>query len=243
MANTAKLLHHGKRFLLNTRRKLYGLRSFVPGLSERHELEAMVGPLGFWEELQRYQMHTLCSLGLKPEHHLIDIGCGPLQGGIPCIRYLDVNRYTGIDIMPNRIRAAYGQVSRHDLGDKNPRILLSETFGDQELNGDTFDYMWASQIMYNLNGTLIDHLFDFIKRRLKPDGKFLGDVYSPDFYAFKYPEQHSGGSFRYTLESLQELGSKHGLKVRCLGLLSEFQYPQRLGLRTNLLMEITHGTN
>ncbi len=241
MANTAKLLHQGKRFLLNTRRQLYGLRSIVPGLSHRHEMEAMVGPLGFWKELQSYQMHTLCSLGLKPEHRLIDIGCGPLQGGIPCIRYLNSNGYTGIDIMPNRIRAAYNQISRHDLGEKNPRILYSESFGDQELTNDTFDFMWASQIIYNLNAVWIERLFAFISRRLKPGGKFLGDIYSSDFYLFKYPGNQSEGLTPYTVESLQELGKKHGLQVRSLGPLSDFQYPQRLGLRTNQLLEITHS--
>ena len=239
MATPAKFLHKAKRLLMGTRRQIYGLRAFVPGLRERHELEAMVGPLGFWPELQRYQMHVLDRMGLKPAHSLIDIGCGPLQGGIPLIRYLDANRYTGIDVMPNRIQAAYGQISRHDLGGKNPRILLSQSFGDDELNGDSFDFMWASQIMYNLNDTLIARLFAFIGRRLKPGGKFLGDVYSPDFYAFKYPEKHSGGSYHYTVESLQLLGDPHGLQVRCLGPLADFQYPSRLSLRTNLLMEIT----
>ena len=242
MSTQAKIVHKTKRLLMRTRRHLYGLRSFVPGLRRRHELEAMVGPLGFWNELQSYQINTLTTLGLKPGHSLIDIGCGPLQGGVPCIRYLDANRYTGIDIMPNRIRAAYGEVARHDLGEKNPRILLSRSFGESETGeNELFDFMWASQIMYNLDDSLIVSLFGFISRRLKPTGKFLGDVYSPDFYEFKYPEKHSGRSFNYTLETLQELGRKHGLAVRCLGPLVDFQYPKRLSLRTNLLMEITRA--
>lgn len=237
MTAQAKILHKTKRMLMRTRRHIYGLRRLVPGLREHHRLEAMVGPLGFWKELQGYQIHALTTLGLKPEHSLIDIGCGPLQGGIPCIRYLGANSYTGVDITPNRIQAAYAQVAREDLGAKNPRILLSETFGDRELGDQTFDFIWASQILCFFDEPKMEQLFQFVKKRLKIHGKFLGDIYSPDHYEFKMPER-PGNYFRHTLESLRAAGKNHGLRVNCLGPLVDFKYPRRLNLRTSLLMEI-----
>ena len=63
MAIRTNRLHRTKRLLMNFRRRLYELRSFVPVLRERHRLEALVGPLGFWDELQHYQMHTLRTRG------------------------------------------------------------------------------------------------------------------------------------------------------------------------------------
>jgi SAM-dependent methyltransferase len=238
MGIPAKILHKSKRLLMRTRRHLYGLRTLVPGWRGHHQREAMVGPLGFWNELQRYQMHTLLTLGLQPEHSLLDIGCGPLQGGIPCIRFLGANRYTGVDILPDRVRAAFGQVSRHNLGSKNPRILLSDSFGDRELNAETFDFIWASQILCYFDDATMGRLLTFVTRRLKPGGKFLGDIFSPEHYEFKYPE-FPGKYIRHTTGSFQLLAKQYGLDARCLGPLAGFQYPQRLSLRTSLLMEIT----
>ena len=61
-------------------RKLYDLRALVPGLSFHHQCETMVGPVGYWKELQQYQFNVLQNNGLKPEHSLLDLGSGPLQG-------------------------------------------------------------------------------------------------------------------------------------------------------------------
>src|SRR4051812_48290825 len=85
------------RALKMIRRRIYGLRRAVPGLSRRHRLEALVGPLGFWNELQSYQLNTARQLGLSAGDRLLDLGCGPLQGGTAFIRFLDAGRYVGVD--------------------------------------------------------------------------------------------------------------------------------------------------
>ena len=100
-AQARGVTHKVKRLLMRTRRKLYSLRAFVPGLREHHRLEAMVGPLGYWDQLQRYHLRLLCANGLKPGQTLLDIGCGPLQGGIAFIRYLNRGGYTGIEVATN----------------------------------------------------------------------------------------------------------------------------------------------
>jgi cyclopropane fatty-acyl-phospholipid synthase-like methyltransferase len=82
------------------------LRTFVPGWRRRHKLESLLGPLGFWDQLQNYQLQAVVQLGLQPEHSLLDIGCGPLQGGIAFIRYLQADRYVGVDHNPARSKSA-----------------------------------------------------------------------------------------------------------------------------------------
>lgn len=223
---------------MRTRRQIYGLRAYVPGLREHHRLEAMVGPLGFWHALQRYHLQLLQSNGLKPGHTLLDIGCGPLQGGVAFIKYLGPNGYTGLDIDPVRIEAAKTQIIRHKLLEKNPRVLVSSSFGQKELLDQTFDFMWASQILYYFNDAAMGELLGMIRQRLNSGGKFLGDVFALDHYEFTHPE-HAGRYVRHTLESLQALAAPHGLKVRCLGTIGQFGYPPQLSLRTNLLFEIT----
>lgn len=236
--SSAPALHSLKRFLMHTRRNAYGLRAFIPGLREHHRLEKMVGPLGFWKQLQRYHLQLLQTNGLLPHHTLLDIGCGPLQGGLAFIRYLKPGSYTGIDIDPVRIQAANEQVARHRLTEKKPGLFVSSSFGQDELGNQTFDFMWASQILYYFGEAAMSELLQMVVKRLNGGGKFLGDVFTPDHYEFKYPE-HAGGYVRHTAESMQAIAAKHGLTARCLGTIEQFGYPKRLSLRSNLLFEIT----
>jgi SAM-dependent methyltransferase len=232
--------HEVKRLLMRTRRKVYSLRAFVPGLRERHRLEAMVGPLGYWDKLRQYHLNLLCSNGLRPEHTLLDIGCGPLQGGIAIIRHLNRGGYTGIDIDPVRIETARAQIAKHKLAAKEPLLFTSGSFGEEELDGLTFDFMWASQILYYFDDAVLARLLAMIRRRLRRNGKFLGDTFTPDHYEFTNPE-HPGSYVRHTYESLSRLAAQHGLVVRRLGTIGDYGYPKRLSLRTNPLFEVTHA--
>jgi SAM-dependent methyltransferase len=228
---------HHKKILKNIRRWLYELRSYVPGLREQHHFEKMVGPVGFWNELQRYQFGVVERNGLKPNHTLLDIGCGPLQGGIAFIRYLEPGGYTGVDIQPRHVAAARRQIERYRLESKKPRIIESAAFGDEVLRDAGFNYMWASQILYYFDEKKLSELFAMARRRLKPGGKLLGDFIDPDrFDAIYYP----GCNFlRYPIEKVQSLAEAQGLRALPLGKLLDFNYPRRLLLRTSVMMEMT----
>ncbi len=237
MGNADRQVRHTiKRILMKARRQFYGLRGFVPGLRERHRLEAMVGPLGFWDELQQYQLRLLRTNGLQPDHVLIDLGCGPLQGGVGFIKFLAPSRYIGVDKDPVRLKAAYSQIVRHNLAAKNPTLILSSTFGDRELNGNTFDFVWASQILYYFDKQLMSNLLAFIAKRLNPQGRFLGDIIGPEHYEFRFPEC---GWVKHTVETIQRAADVHKLQVRSLGRIADFGYPKRLSLHSNILIEIT----
>ena len=69
-------------------------------LDVRHKnvLEESMGFRGQWEEHRCFQIAFLREQGLKPSHKILEIGCGPLTGGIPIIRYLEPNNYFGLDI-------------------------------------------------------------------------------------------------------------------------------------------------
>ena len=234
----APVLHSLKRFAMGIRRDIYGLRAYIPGLRDHHRFEAMVGPLGCWSELQRYQLKLLCMNGLQPQHTLLDIGCGPLQGGIAFIKYLGKNGYAGIDLDPKRIEAANTQIARYRLADKSPAVFVSSTFGDDVLQDRTFDFVWASQILYYFDDKIMGELLGIVRKRLNPGGKFLADFFALDHYEFRYPE-NPGLYHSHSLESLQAVAQKQGMKVRYLGTIEQFGYPKRLSLKTNILFEFT----
>ena len=218
------------------RRDLYGLRRFIPGLRELHELELMVGPLGFWKELQAYQLNTLVRNGLKPEHKLLDLGCGPLQGGIAFIKYLDVNNYYGIDKREASINAGNKQIKKYRLENKNPVIILTDDFGKKELNGTKFNFVWASQILYYFDDNTLINLMDRLSVCLADGGKFLGDIIGPKHYEFKTKEHNW---YLHSVDSLKEIANNFDLKVQNLGEIADFGYPSRLSLKTNHLIMIS----
>src|ERR1700692_1589753 len=49
------------------------------------------------EEIGKLQFDFLISMGLRPHHHLVDVGCGRLRAGAHFIRFLDAGRYCGFE--------------------------------------------------------------------------------------------------------------------------------------------------
>ena len=226
-----------ERTLRQLRRTLYGLRAFVPGWRRRHKLEAMVGPLGFWNKLQSYQLGAATELGLRPFSTLLDLGCGPLQGGIAFIRYLAAEHYTGVDQNPEAIEIGHEEISRLALAEKKPRLLVSRSFGDEELGSSSFDFIWISQVLYYFDEPTLNRLFEMVRRRLEPAGIMAGDILGPasdrSFLRPPLPPVH-------TADSINIIARKHGLAVAGMGTLAEWGYPRRLGLRNNILLRIEH---
>ena len=60
---------------------------------------------GAWEEIGRLQFEYLRRQGLRPQHLLLDVGCGALRGGIHFVRYLEESHYCGIDINASLVEA------------------------------------------------------------------------------------------------------------------------------------------
>lgn len=227
----------GKRNLRRIRRRLYEFRAFVPGLRRRHYLESLVGPLGCWNELQRYQLRVLLDLGLQPNDALLDIGCGPLQGGIAFIRYLAPGLYFGLDSRPEVVNAALSEISRHRLSAKQPTVLLSQSFGEEHLGKAQFDFIWLSQILYELDESLLHRLFAMARIRLRPGGIIAGDILGPDTSAWSNRQYRP---FAHTPSSMDRIAAAHGLQTSTIGVLSEYGYPRRMNLSHNLLLKITH---
>ena len=62
---------------------------------------------GRWDETGRAQMALLLAEGLRPEHHLLDIGCGSLRLGCKAVPYLEPGHYWGTDLSGALMRQGY----------------------------------------------------------------------------------------------------------------------------------------
>lgn len=230
----------GESFSTYMDRVTYAARRRIdPTLKIKHRRERLVGPIGFWEQLQAYQFGFLRSHGLEPHHSVLDIGCGPLQGGLKSIEYLDPGCYVGMDVNTEPLTEGYKQIIESDLAHKNPRLVRTDSFGEKEMGPRKFEYLWASQVLYHLSRENIETLLDAVSRRMKPASALYGDIidYNPDdtpevyWREFKY--------YRHKPEWLHEVAAKAGLKMEILGQLGELGYPKEVPLRQNYMLRFT----
>ena len=69
------------------------------------------------------QFDYLVRHGLRPEHRMLEIGCGNLRAGRLFIGYLDTGNYYGLDISPDILIAAQETLVSYDLREKLPHLM------------------------------------------------------------------------------------------------------------------------
>src|SRR5262245_58444000 len=106
---------------------------------------------GMWDELGQLQFDFLLRQGLKPHHHLVDIGCGALRAGVKLVDYLDPGHYFGTDLNVEFLDAGYKIELSNEQRSKLPR---SNLIADGE-----FDFSWVRQPFdFALAQSLFTHL-------------------------------------------------------------------------------------
>lgn len=100
------------------------------------EAKSFTGNPSYWGVSGEAQLQLLKDEGLKPEHHLLEVGCGSLNAGIPLIEYLDVNRYAGIEPKWELIEATKHLVNEN----KNPIFVSNQHFDVSKIDR-CYDYI------------------------------------------------------------------------------------------------------
>src|SRR6516165_1422491 len=100
---------------------------------------------GLWEDMGRLQLDFLTSQGLKPEHKLLDIGCGSMRGGVHFVSYLEKGNYSGVDRDRALLDAGRIELESHGLLWKAPLLAEITDFGLVRL-GARFDFLLAQSL-------------------------------------------------------------------------------------------------
>jgi SAM-dependent methyltransferase len=131
---------------------------------------------GMWEEIGRLQFDFLVDQGLKPEHYLLDVGCGALRGGIHFIRYLDDGHYFGIDIDAELLEAGRHELKINNLTHKNPVLVEMGDFDFQSLNQE-FQFALALSVFTHLPLNNITRCMMNIDKVLVKGGRFYATIF------------------------------------------------------------------
>ena len=113
----------------------------VPPVRERFLKEAHHRQYGRPWGMGRYLFDFVVDSGVRPEHRLLDFGCGALRLGIWVIPYLEAGNYFGVDSHLVSLEAAVTyEIPLHRLEQKRPRLLWNDDFALSHFE-TTFDYI------------------------------------------------------------------------------------------------------
>ena len=123
--------------------------------------------------------------GLKPDAHVLDVGCGFGRVAYTLAHYLAPSaRYEGFDIIGQLIEWAQQSISpkfpnftfrKADIFNKfyNPNGVLKAVDYRFPYEDDSFDLIFLTSVFTHLQGAEVRHYLDEIRRVLRPGGKCL----------------------------------------------------------------------
>lgn len=231
LARTRKRIKFAvKRFVFSA-----GNMQEIVDIRRRHALEDCMGFRGQWEEHRRFQLAFLQQQGLRPTHSLLEIGCGPLTGGVPIIEFLEPGKYVGIDIRNSALDLAWGEVAAAGLSGRNPRLICSSSFGSTELGDEKFDFVLSFSVLYHLSDEVLRGYFLAVANRLRPDGRCFAQinttVSNSTWLQFPF--------LRRTPAQYAEVAAQAGLDTRPLGTIEGLGFRLPGQERTNEMLTFT----
>jgi SAM-dependent methyltransferase len=123
--------------------------------------------------LGRDQFDYLMSRGLKPNHKVLDFGCGSMRVGIWLTSYLNEGSYFGIEPHRKSLEAAATyEIPLHGLVEKRPRLLWDDQYSC-EYFGDSFDFVLAFSVFHWLGSEQTSVALTRILKRLNPGGRIV----------------------------------------------------------------------
>ena len=175
--------------------KVYrALRRRVRGVRPRGENWHRDAVGGHWDEVGKLQFDFLVARGLRPSHHLLDIGCGALRGGVHFIRFLEPGHYVGIEHEPATLAAGRDvEMVRAGLTDRRPHLILSGDFDLSSVPASLrFDFMLAQSLFTHLDPAMIERCL----RRVLPWLAHGGAFYAT-FHESRDERVHAGKPHRW----------------------------------------------
>lgn len=135
-----------------------------------------VGPPDQYDFMGATQFRLLTGLGLREDHHLLDLGCGSLRAGRLLMFYLRPGRYHGIE--PNGWLiddARAREIGADAFALRRPRFDDNAAMR-MDVFGRGFDFIVAQSVFSHTGGEMLDRALANAAPVLNPGGQFLFTV-------------------------------------------------------------------
>lgn len=141
---------------------------------------AYVGPPRQYDFMGATQFRLLTALGLREDHHLLDLGCGSLRAGRFLIHYLLPEHYTGVEPNAWLWQDALDREIGHDIiALKRPRLLADDSFLLADVADASMDAVVAQSIYSHAGSASFARSLSALRRVLAPGGQILMTVILP----------------------------------------------------------------
>lgn len=204
-----------------------GVNSYSKQLStieiEKKLHRSFVG--GLWDEIGDLQLNFLKKQGLKPDHKLLDIGCGSLRGGVKFISYLNKGNYYGIDINKSLIEAGKLEIKEANLAEKEANLIVDDKFSIDKFN-ERFEFMLSVSLFTHLNSNIIIRCLKMARESLTENGRYFTTFFEAPYSAhIKQIKQTPDGiytnydsdPFHYSKEELEYIALIAELNLEIIG--------------------------
>ena len=191
------------------------IRRFTQERKERRH--SLVGPAHLWKIKRDFQIQFLKGMNLKPNHYLLEIGCGTLRGGIPIIDYLQDGNYFGIEVRNKALDEGRKELKESGLEGKNPTLLLSSDISELALDRK-FDFIWSFSVLIHLQNKILNDTLNFVSNHLSEEGVCYANV---NIGEGKDGSWQGFPVVKRTLNFYIQACSMHGLIVSDIGSLKE----------------------
>jgi len=168
-----------------------------------------------WEYIGKLQLLKLVEAGLKPEHKLLDIGCGMLRGAEWFIPYLSDGNYYGVDQSIESIDKGKARIVNRGGQVEKSTFLVNEDF---TFSFDTkFDYIIAQSLFPHLSKTQIKKCLEAVKRVLSDEGKFFASLFCGEGKVLVWTQGRKTKTYdgqdpyHYRYEDIEALAAEVGL--------------------------------
>jgi len=180
---------------------------------------------GLWHEMGRLQFEFLVSVGLRPDHKFLDVGCGCLRGGVHFMKYLKAGHYYGLDINSSLIEAGKIEVEEAGLSHKAPTLMVDDRFSFSRFE-EKFDFMASISLFTHLPFNSIVRCLKQAQGCLAPEGVYYSTFFEAPMPAHLEPISHVPGGvvtycdanpFHYSAEELACMAKLTRLNVSVIG--------------------------
>jgi len=118
-------------------------------------------------------LELLKRFGLKPHHHLHEIGLGQGRSARWFVDYLEPGHYCGNDPSDGRLEHARQMFEHFGLDDKMPFLIANTDNSMNWLDGRTFDFIFCNAVFTHMPHQDIEDLFSNLHHLMHNDTVFL----------------------------------------------------------------------